>query len=94
MLFYYTSIAYALAHALSQREIFVYENGITSINFPTRQDQMNARSSRTTHPKTIALLENLFSEVNQSEIKISTPFLWSTKTDIFRILKRSWAKEV
>lgn len=84
--FLYTSIAYALSHALSQQEIFVYENGITSINFPTRQDQMNARASRTTHPKTIALLENLFSEINQSKIKISTPFLWRTKTDIFRIL--------
>lgn len=84
--FLYTSIAYALSHALSQQEIFVYENGITSINFPTRQDQMNARASRTTHPKTIALLESLFSEIDQPRIKIATPFLWNTKTDIFHIL--------
>lgn len=90
----YTSIAYALAHAFSQREILVYENGITSINFPTRQDQINARTSRTTHPKTIGLLENLFSEVNQSKIKISTPFLWSTKTDIFRILNEVGQKSL
>ena len=92
--FLYTSIAYALSHALSQREIFVYENGITSINFPTRQDQMNARASRTTHPKTIALLENLFSKIDQSKIKIGTPFLWSTKTDIFRILSRVGQKDL
>ena len=87
--FLYTSIAYALSHALSpvsQREIFVYENGVTSINFPKQQDQMNARASRTTHPKTIALLENFFSEVNESKIKITTPFLWKTKTDIFHTL--------
>ena len=84
--FLYTSIAYALSHALSQGEIFVYENGITSINFPKQQDQMNARASRTTHPKTMTFLENLFSEINQSEIKIVTPFLWKTKTDIFHIL--------
>ena len=92
--FLYTSMAYALSQALSQQKIFVYENGITSINFPTRQDQMNARASRTTHPKTIALLENLFSEVAQSKIEIVTPFLWSTKTDIFRILNEVGQKDL
>ena len=95
--FLYTSIAYALAHALSQREIFVYENGITSINFPTQQNQMNARSSRTTHPKTIVCLENLFhlfSEVSQPKFKIVTPFLWKTKTDIFRIIDKVGRKDL
>ena len=84
--FLYTSIAYALSCVLPQREILVYENGITSINFPKRQDQMNARVSRTTHPRTIALLENLFSEIHESKIKITTPYLWKTKTDIFQTL--------
>ncbi|MCY3550974.1 MAG: TIR domain-containing protein [Candidatus Poribacteria bacterium] len=89
--FLYTSIAYALAYAFSQREIFVYENGVTSINFPTQQNQMNARASRTTHPKTIAFLENLFhlfAETDQPRVKIVTPFLWKTKTDIFHILSK------
>ena len=87
--FLYSSIAYALSYALSQQEFFVYENGVTSINFPTQQNLMNARASRTTHPKTIALLENFFSsfsEGSQSEIKIATPFFSKTKTDIFHIL--------
>ena len=92
--FLYTSIAYALSHAFSQREIFIYENGITSMNFPTRQDQMNARASRTTHPKTIALLESLFSQVNTLEIKITNPFLWNTKTEIFRILNEVGQKSL
>ena len=92
--FLYTSIAYALSYALSQQKIFIYENGVTSINFPTRQDQMNARASRTTHPKTIALLENLFSEINQSKIKIAAPFLWKTKTDIFHILDEVGRKDL
>ena len=91
--FLYTSIAYALSHALSQGEICVYENGITSINFPKQQDQMNARASRTTHPKTMTLLENLFSGINQSKIKIVTPFLWKTKTDIFHIMEEVGRKD-
>ena len=95
--FLYTSIAYALVHDLSQQEIFVYENGITSINFPTQQNQMNARSSRTTHPKTIVFLENffrLFSEINQPKVKIITPFLWKTKADIFHILDEVGRKDL
>ena len=84
--FLYTAIAYALSHALSQREIFVYENGITSINFPKRQDLMNARASRTTHPKTIMCLENFFVPIYEPKVKIVTPFLWKTKTEIYQVL--------
>ena len=42
--FLYTSIAFAMARALSQEQIFIYENGITSINFPRRENlQMPGR---------------------------------------------------
>ena len=92
--FLYTAIASALSCTFSQQEIFVYENGITSINFPTRQDQMNARSSRTTHPKTMDLLESLFAEIYQPKIRIATPFLWKTKTDIFQILSEVKRKDL
>ncbi len=83
----YTSIAYALTQAYSQKEFFVYENGVTAINFPRRQDLINARASRTTHPKTIAILGELFSEIEDSQIKIRTPFLWKTKTDVLSMIK-------
>ncbi|NHM28098.1 hypothetical protein G7K71_14135 [Desulfofundulus sp. TPOSR] len=86
--FLYTSIAFALACAYSQKEFFVYENGVTAINFPRRQYLMNARASRTTHPKTIALLEDLFSEMEGSRVRIRTPFLWKTKTDVLTLLKK------
>ena len=84
--FLYTSIAYAISSILSQKRFFLYENGITAINFPRRQDLMNARASRTSHPKTISLLESLFSEVEGSPVTIEAPFLWKTKGDIFRMI--------
>ncbi len=95
--FLYTSIGYALSHVLSpvsHREVSVYENGVTSINFPKQQDHMNARASRTTHPRTIALLENLFSEIDQSEVQITTPFLWKTKTDVFHLISEVGRKDL
>ena len=42
---------------------FIFENGITSLNFARRQDLLNGRTTRTTHPKTIHLLQRLFSEI-------------------------------
>lgn len=85
--FLYTSIAYALSAVLSQdKEFSIYENGITSINFPKRQDMGNSRSSRTTHPQTIALLKEFFSEVEEAEVGIATPYLWKTKTEVFGVL--------
>jgi 7-cyano-7-deazaguanine synthase in queuosine biosynthesis len=80
--FLYLSIAFALARAYGQRRVVVYENGVTAINLPRRQDLLNARASRTTHPKTVRLMEALLSQVEGAAFRIDTPFFWSTKTDV------------
>ncbi len=83
-IFLYTSIAFSLSELASTKEIFIFENGITSINFYKRQDLINARASRTTHPKTLYLLEQIFSKISGSNFKLNHPFIFNTKTDIFR----------
>lgn len=85
--FLYCSIAYALSTSLKQNNFYVYENGVTAINFPKREDMGLARASRTTHPKTIHLLERFFSLMNGAVFNIHTPLLWSTKADILRSLE-------
>ena len=85
--FLYTSIACAIATAYGQDRFTVFENGITSINFPRREDLSHARASRTTHPRTMKSLEGFFSLVRGCDMKIETPFLTKTKTDVFNILK-------
>jgi len=55
---------------------------------------MNARASRTSHPKTISLLESFFSEVEGSPVKIELPFLWRTKADIFQMIADSGHKDL
>lgn len=84
--FLFGSIAFALAQRLSQTQFFVYENGITSLNLLRRQDLINARASRTTHPKTLALMSLFLSEVQGGTIKVLNPFWQHTKTDVFRLL--------
>ncbi len=85
--FLYGSIAFALTCAFSQNEYYFYENGITSINFSKRQDLINARASRTTHPKTLGLLERFYGLFSPLQpVKIFHPFLFKTKTDVVRML--------
>ena len=86
--FLFTSIAFTLARVYGKNSIDVFENGVTSINFPETQDLMNARASRTTHPRTIGLLEFLFSSIAEEPFKINHTYLWKTKTDIFNIIKQ------
>jgi 7-cyano-7-deazaguanine synthase in queuosine biosynthesis len=81
--FLYTSIAYALARAFSAPSFYIYENGVTALNLAKRQDLMNARASRTTHPKTVALLRQYLGQVAESPVDLLTPFAWHTKADVF-----------
>ncbi|NLT50620.1 MAG: hypothetical protein GXX85_06875 [Ignavibacteria bacterium] len=86
--FLFTSISFAIAHTYGQDKLYVFENGITSLNFAETQDLMNSRTSRTTHPKTIRHLEKLFSAIAERPFKIEHPFLYKTKTDVVEVLKK------
>jgi hypothetical protein len=86
--FLFSSIAFALANRLSLPSFFAYENGITSLNLLRRQDLINARASRTTHPKTQVLMSQFLSEVQGAPVKVINPFWQCTKTDIFERLNR------
>lgn len=85
--FLYGSIAFALATALGQKEVMFYENGITSLNFPRRQDLLNARASRTTHPRTMFLLSDFLSHIAGSRIALDNAYRWKTKADVLEVLK-------
>jgi hypothetical protein len=87
-MFLYASIAVSLAIHTHDSKINVFENGITSINIPKRQDLINARASRTTHPKTLHLLEEFFSITAEKKVTIEHPFIYKTKKEIFDLIKK------
>lgn len=86
--FLYGSIAYALASALSQNAFSFYENGITSLNFSRRQDAINSRASRTTHPKTMRLLGEFLSHVSSQSFTVENVYRWKTKAEVLEILDK------
>jgi 7-cyano-7-deazaguanine synthase in queuosine biosynthesis len=84
----FSSIAFAICSVHDIRELYIYENGITSINLPKQADVFNARASRTTHPKTLALLEEGFRDFDKG-FKIITPYWDRTKADILDVFKQN-----
>ena len=85
--FLYCSMAFAMARALNQFNFYLYENGVTALNFSKRGGMFNARASRTAHPKTIRLLQNLFCLIAEQPFEIRTPFAFKTKTEVVQVLK-------
>src|SRR5439155_24052135 len=85
-MFLYLAIATVIAATVSLNEMTIFENGITSFNFPRRQDLLNARATRTTHPKAMALLQDLFAAITEAPFIIATPFVWKTKADVVAAL--------
>lgn len=92
--FIYGSIAFALATALSQNELAFYENGITSLNFSRRQDAINSRASRTTHPKTMRLLAEFLTHVSGSSFKVENIFRWKTKAEVLDVISANRAEDL
>ena len=83
----YSSVAYALSSIFKEDSFTFFENGVTSLNFPKRADMINARSSRTTHPRTIWHLKNFLTHLHGKPFEIKHPYLLLTKTDVIAKLK-------
>jgi 7-cyano-7-deazaguanine synthase in queuosine biosynthesis len=92
--FLFGTIAFVLANRLSLSSFYAYENGVTSLNLLRRQDLINARASRTTHPKTHALMASFLSEVSGEPVKIANPFWQLTKTDVFAQLEKNGGRNL
>jgi hypothetical protein len=85
--FLFFCIAFAIAKASSLDNFSVHENGVTSVNFPRRQDLMIGRASRTTHPQVIWRLQELLSLIAESQFTINLPFFWKTKAEIIQVIR-------
>ena len=83
-MFLFSAIAFAICNCYGRHEIYVYENGITSMNLAKQGDVMNARASRTTHPKTLGLLKKFY-RIFDDSFNFITPFHNKTKADAVEI---------
>lgn len=80
--FLYSAIGFAIAQAHACKSLTVYENGVTSLNLSRREDLMNARASRTTHPRALEAVQRLLCLVSGKPFEVHTPAFWKTKRDV------------
>ena len=90
--FLLTAIALVAAVMEKSDRIRFYENGIMSVNLPISTQVVGTRASRSTHPRSLALLENLTQLVQDDEIKVDNPFIWKTKAEVVQELQKTVAR--
>ena len=84
--FLFTAIAMVAAAIEASDRIRFYENGIMSVNLPISTQVVGARASRSTHPRSLLLLNDLARLVWDVEINIDNPFAGKTKVEVVQEL--------
>lgn len=85
--FFFTAIATVAGYIEKADRIRFYENGIMSVNLPLATQLVGARSSRTTHPRSLHLLNQFIEPLAPQEI--DNPFIWKTKAEVVSALASS-----
>ena len=80
--FLFATLGAIVAHYEKLNRVRFYENGIVSCNLPWDGQTLQARATRSTHPKVLSLLSNLISEVVDYDFTFENPYFNKTKTDV------------
>ncbi|MFT7840682.1 7-cyano-7-deazaguanine synthase [Saccharothrix sp. BKS2] len=81
----------ATALTLGVRRLWFCENGIGAVNLPYIRSQLGAQATRSAHPKTVALMQNLVRELTGERFVIHNPFLGMTKAEVLSAVPQSSA---
>lgn len=87
--FVLTALALVAAEIERADRIRFYENGVMSVNLPISTQLVGTRASRSTHPRSLMLLQDLCRLVRKDGVAIENPFIWMTKAEVVTELRRS-----
>ena len=79
--FVYLTIGVITARQAGSDSLQVYENGVGALNLPLNETQLGVDNYRGVHPRSLMMIQSLFSRVFGKETQITNPFLFSTKTE-------------
>ncbi len=85
----FSALGMVVTHMLRADRINFFENGIVSQNLYVARPIVGTLATRTTHPRTLSLLEDLLSQVAEAPLSVKNPFQWLTKTDVVGRLEKS-----
>lgn len=92
--FLFASFGVMVAKMMGLDTLRFYENGIVSLNLPVSAQVIGSRATRTTHPRTLAGFQKLFSLLGDADFTVENPFLWSTKADVIQKITRAGCGEM
>jgi 7-cyano-7-deazaguanine synthase in queuosine biosynthesis len=75
----------ATAWALRQDRLRVFENGIGAINLPYLRSQFGSQATRSMHPRTLRLAEDLAAAISRKPFHVDAPALTVTKAHAIRM---------
>ncbi len=85
--FLFMSLALAAAAGLGVAEAYMYENGILTLAVPLSSARIGGLSTRSTHPKVMALMNRLAADMGAGA-ELLNPFMYQTKAEIIRDILR------
>ena len=80
--FLYGALALAAAHRMGAAAVLLSDNGVVSLNLPTNRQLVGARTSRSTHPRYIVLLNTLATAVLDQPPEIRNPLWDRTRREV------------
>jgi hypothetical protein len=86
--FLFAAIGTAVAQTFGATRLKFFENGIVSHNLPISPQVTGTMATRTTHPKSLALLSKMISLVLPDAPQISNDYEWLTKTEVVERIRR------
>jgi hypothetical protein len=92
--FLFAALGAVVARMIGRDELRFFENGVVSLNLPVCAQVLDARATRTTHPKTLVLFERLLSAVFEAPFRVVNPFLWKTKAEVVQVIQRHRCHEL
>lgn len=84
----FAAIGHAVALSFGTKRLSFYENGIVSHNLPISPQVVGTMATRTTHPHSIALLNQLLALIAPESTRISNGYQWLTKTEVVERIAR------
>jgi 7-cyano-7-deazaguanine synthase in queuosine biosynthesis len=85
--FLFAALGYVVARTAGADRLRFYENGIVSQNLPISPQVIGTMATRTTHPATLAVMEQLFTLIDDRAFVVRNEFEWLTKDEVVRKLQ-------
>lgn len=80
----FLAVGIATAWALRQDRLRVFGNGIGAINLPYLRSQSGSQATRSMHPRTLRLAEELAKVISHKPFRVEAPALTVTKAQVVR----------